>query len=181
MISALLLKTHFGELNVETDDFTETRTMDFRKDALIISGLNISTLGYQLELQANLPTNTVRGFEKYLLDEPHSFERGDVKEIVEKFNLSKYFSKSIAIHFSPEDSEAIMIAIAPAYDDKRYFSLNIWDDKAESIDDSYSWDIKVEADNDILVEALKCICTLAKATHNGKLQGFIKKMNMING
>ena len=74
----------------------------------------------------------------------------------------------------------MMILIAPPCDGKRYFSLEIWDDKSQHIDDSYSWDIKVGADNDILVEALKYVCIVAKAIHNGKLQGFISKMNMIN-
>ncbi len=73
-----------------------------------------------------------------------------------------------------------MILIAPC-DGKRCFSLEIWDDKSQNIDDCYSWDIKVGADNDILVEALKYLCIVAKATHNGKLQDFISKMNMING
>ena len=62
-----------------------------------------------------------------------------------------------------------MILIAPC-DGKRCFSLEIWDDKSQNIDDCYSWDIKVGADNDILVEALKYLCIVAKATHNGKLQ-----------
>lgn len=68
MNSKYLLKTPFGQLKFEinTSNFTETRTIDFEKDALIISGLNIATIEYQLEKEANLPSNVVRSFEKYL-------------------------------------------------------------------------------------------------------------------
>lgn len=181
MISELLLKTRFGKLNVEADNYHETRTMNFSKAALTISGLNISTLDYQLELQANLPPNTVRGFEKYLLDGPHSFGQKDVKEIVENFNLSKYFPKSYGAHFFPEDSEAIMIAISPLCDGRRAFSLEILDGRSVIIDDGYSWEIDVGVDDDILVRALTYVCIVAKAAHNGKLPGFISKMNLVNG
>ncbi len=177
----LLLKTAFGEIKVDSDDFTDTRTMNFKKAALTISGLNIDTIDYQLELQANLPPNAVRNFEKHLLNGPHSFERKDVDGIVRNFSLSKYFPKAVGIHFFAEDSEAVMIEISPSSEGKRSFWLRIWDDKAEHIDDDHSWEIKVGADDDILGRALKYICTVAEAIRKGKLQCFISKMNMVNG
>ena len=87
-------RTLFGNLEVETDGFYEVRVITFEEAALTISGINIRTISYQLEVQANLPPDTARSFEKYLLSEPHSFKREDVKEIEKKFYLSRYFPRA---------------------------------------------------------------------------------------
>ena len=64
MNSKELLKTSFGELNVEVDvrNFTETRSIKFEKSTLIISWLDIDAIYYTLELQANLPPGQCKKF-----------------------------------------------------------------------------------------------------------------------
>ncbi|MBM6976446.1 hypothetical protein [Intestinimonas butyriciproducens] len=174
-------RTLFGNLEVETDGFYEVRVITFEEAALTISGINIRTISYQLEVQANLPPDTARSFEKYLLSEPHSFKREDVKEIEKKFYLSRYFPKSLGITFFLDDSSDIWFAVSPSDAKKNTFIMELWDENAEDIDPSYSWEIKIGANEDILVKALEYVCLLTKAIHDIKLPNFINKMNLLNG
>ena len=179
---SLIFETPFGKLEVDTCSLDEMRIITFEEEALTISGVNIHTItyGYEPSLRGNLPPDTVSNFEKYLLTEPHSFDKKDVNRIVEKFGLSKYFPLLLQIMFFLDDSGSIYFTISPSCSDEKSFVLEILSNDDKDFEEIGSWEINIGTDGDILASALEYVCLLTKAIYNKKLSIFITKMNLLN-
>lgn len=181
-----LLKTAYGKLEIETDDLDITGNtvecwgITFEQGALTISGLNIRALYYyyQLNQQSNLLPFAVKNFEKYLLNEPHSFEYEDAKRIANEFKFSKHIIESLMVYFYLDDSASVWFSISQLNSDKRSFCIKVAGSDDKHIDDYGSWNIKVGDNDDIWVSIFEYVCILSRLIRNGELSNFTNIMNM---
>lgn len=174
MDQKFIVETNFGRLILDTES-NELREIAFKGAALTVSDAIIREI-YYAQQELPIPPLLLLPFENYLLSGPHSFKREDIKEFVDKFEISNI--SSFFVSFSPDNSP-ISFAVSSSGNDEKEFELVIWDEKSDDTGEGKSWYIKVEDDEDIFVKALEYICLVAGKIHTGKIKQFIAKMDLL--
>lgn len=176
-------QTSFGtvEVTLEIGQILQSRTITLQNAALSISGLTVSTLIVDVEVQANLPADDASNFEKYLLSGSHQFTWNDMKKLENKYNFSKYFStKYWGITFLTEDSEDFWFMVRSSDEKTHAFILNLWDVNSGDIDPIYTCEVGVGKNGNILVRALEIACSLAYAIRSDGLDAFLTKLKLLS-
>lgn len=180
-----LYQTSFGKVEVEVTleigRILQSRTITLQNAALSISGVTVSALIFDTEVQGNLLPDAASDFEENLLSEPHSFTWHDMKKLENQYNFSKYFStKYWKITFFLENSEDIWFTVRPSDEKRHAFVLDLWDANSDELDPSYTCEVGVGKNGDILVRALEIACSLAYAIRGNGLDAFLTKLKLLS-